>query len=116
MIEEARNEGLVGSSLECSLEMICNKNLYNKLENLKDELKFLFIVSECKILIGNETDNFSMKDGSDEFSISISKSKYKKCERCWHLHETVGKITKYPTICQRCSDNIYGNGECRTYA
>ena len=116
MIEEARNEGLVGSSLECSLEMICNKNLYNKLENLKDELKFLFIVSECKILVGNKNDNFSIKDGSDEFSISISKSKYKKCERCWHLHETVGKITKYPTICQRCSDNIYGNGECRTYA
>jgi len=116
VIEESRNENLVGSSLECSIEISCNKNLFEKLALLQDELKFIFIVSECKISIGKETDNFSIKEDLDEFSISLSELKHKKCERCWHLHETVGKINKYPTICQRCSDNIHGNGECRTYA
>ena len=116
VIEEARNNNLVGSSLECRIEIICNKTLYNKILSLKDELKFVFIVSECEITVGDETNVFSVKENSDEFSISILKSNNKKCERCWHLHETVGKIDKYPTICQRCSDNIHGNGECRTYA
>ena len=116
VIEESRNDNLVGSSLECSIEISCNKNLFEKLALLQDELKFIFIVSECKISIGNETDSFSIKEDLDEFSISLSGSKHKKCERCWHLHETVGKINKYPTICQRCSDNIHGSGECRTYA
>ena len=116
VIEESRSDNLVGSSLECSIEISCNKNLYEKLELMKDELKFIFIVSECKISIANETHNFSIKEDSDEFSISLSALKYKKCERCWHLHETVGKINEHPTICQRCSDNIHGNGECRTYA
>ncbi len=116
IIEESRNKNLVGSSLECDVEISCNKSLYSKLNILKDELKFIFIVSECKISVEDNSNGFAVKEGSDEFTISISKSKHRKCERCWHLNKTVGKVDKYPTICQRCVDNIDGNGECRTYA
>jgi len=116
IIEEARNNNLVGSSLECSIEIICNKSLHDKLVNLKDELKFIFIVSECTISVDDKNDNLSIVESEDKFSISISKSEHKKCERCWHLHETVGRDEKYSTICQRCLDNIHGNGECRSYA
>ena len=116
VIEEARNNNLIGSSLECIIEITCNRNLYEKINRLQDELKFIFIVSECKISIGSDTSDFSIKEDADELSISLSKSNHKKCERCWHLHKTVGEIDKHPTICHRCSDNIHGDGECRTYA
>jgi isoleucyl-tRNA synthetase len=116
MIEEARNKNEIGSSLECELSISCNKHLYDDLDKLSDELKFIFIVSACNITLGKESDNYSINDDLNKFSISISKSNHKKCERCWHLHESVGTIEGSSTICKRCFDNVHGDGECRTYA
>ena len=116
MIEEARNDNKVGSSLECKLDLICNDKLYQNINNISDELKFVFIVSECTLRLGNENDNYSIDKNPYKLSISISKSQNNKCERCWHLNETVGTIEDHPTICRRCSDNVYGDGECRKFA
>lgn len=116
MIEEARNNNTVGSSLECKLDILCNNQLYTKLNSISDELKFVFIVSECTLRLGNDNDSYSMDKDSYKLSISISKSQNEKCERCWHLNETVGTIEDHPTICKRCSDNVYGDGECRKFA
>ena len=116
MIEEARNDNKVGSSLECKLDLICNDKLYQNINNISDELKFVFIVSECTLRLGNENDSYSIDKNPYKLSISISKSQNNKCERCWHLNETVGTIEDHPTICSRCSDNVYGDGECRKFA
>ena len=116
IIEESRNKNEVGSSLECRLDIVCNHELFDKLEKISDELKFIFIVSECSFKLGNKSDNYAISEGMNKLSITVSKSQNHKCERCWHLNETVGKIDEAPTICKRCSDNIHGNGECRTYA
>ena len=116
IIEEARNDNKVGSSLECKLDLICNDKLYQNINNISDELKFVFIVSECTLRLGNENDSYSIDKNPYKLSISISKSQNNKCERCWHLNETVGTIEDHPTICRRCSDNVYGDGECRKFA
>jgi isoleucyl-tRNA synthetase len=116
MIEEARNDNKVGSSLECKLDLICNDKLYQNINIISDELKFVFIVSECTLRLGNENDSYSIDKNPYKLSISISKSQNNKCERCWHLNETVGTIEDHPTICRRCSDNVYGDGECRKFA
>jgi isoleucyl-tRNA synthetase len=116
MIEEARNDNKIGSSLECKLDLICNDKLYQNINNISDELKFVFIVSECTLRLGNENDSYSIDKNPYKLSISISKSQNNKCERCWHLNETVGTIEDHPTICRRCSDNVYGDGECRKFA
>ena len=116
MIEEARNDNKVGSSLECKLDLICNDKLYQNINNISDELKFVFIVSECTLRLGNENDSYSIDKNPYKLSISISKSQNNKCERCWHLNETVGTIEDHPTICRRCFDNVYGDGECRKFA
>jgi len=116
MIEEARNNNKVGSSLECKLDLICNDKLYENINNISDELKFVFIVSECTLRLGNENDSYSIDKNPYKLSITISKSQNNKCERCWHLNETVGTIEDHPTICRRCSDNVYGDGECRKFA
>ena len=62
VIEEARNKNEIGSSLECELSISCNKHLYNDLDKLSDELKFIFIVSTCNIILGKESDNYSIRD------------------------------------------------------
>ena len=28
------------------------------------------------------------------------------CERCWNYSETVGQNSEYPTLCERCRDNL----------
>ena len=102
--------------MECCLDITCNAALYRILESLKDELKFVFVVSECNLKGGTESDNYDFSHDNYKLSIRITKSSSEKCERCWHLNESVGKIDKAPTICQRCFDNVHGDGECRTYA
>ena len=116
LIEEARNNEVVGSSLECKIEMICDNKLYEKLKPLEGELKFIFIVSEFNLIMGGDNDNYALDRNKEKLKINVLKSANKKCERCWHLNETVGKINGAPTICQRCHDNVHGDGECRIYA
>ena len=61
-------------------------------------------------------DNYVIDQNNEKLRINVFKSDNKKCERCWHLNETVGTINDAPTICQRCHDNVHGDGECRIYA
>ena len=36
-----------------------------------------------------------------------------KCERCWHYRADVGADPAHPTICGRCTANLFGAGEPR---
>jgi isoleucyl-tRNA synthetase len=46
----------------------------------------------------------------------VRKTKHNKCERCWHSREEVGEIANHVTLCERCVDNIEGDGEVRLFA
>jgi len=96
--------------------LTCDSQLYEKLEPLKHELKFIFIVSEFYLILGKDEDNYEINRNNEKLSINVLKSSNIKCVRCWHLNETVGTINDAPTICQRCHDNVHGDGECRIYA
>jgi isoleucyl-tRNA synthetase len=39
-----------------------------------------------------------------------------KCARCWHHKPEVGNDPKHPELCNRCIDNVDGDGEVREYA
>ncbi|HZE90850.1 MAG TPA: zinc finger domain-containing protein [Rhizobacter sp.] len=39
-----------------------------------------------------------------------------KCDRCWHYRDDVGHDPAHPTICGRCTSNLYGAGERRRVA
>ncbi|MFQ5902716.1 MAG: zinc finger domain-containing protein, partial [Candidatus Binatia bacterium] len=36
--------------------------------------------------------------------IEVARAKGSKCERCWKYSEDVGKDSRHPTVCARCSD------------
>ena len=100
-------DGFSGSATELNYL----KNLYDKIKPLENELKFIFITSECYLRLSDNEFDHPIKHGDDELTIIITKSVNTKCERCWHLNESVGKIKDTPTICQRCFDNVHGDGE-----
>tara|TARA_B100001250_G_scaffold105571_1_gene89077 strand:+ start:5659 stop:8430 length:2772 start_codon:yes stop_codon:yes gene_type:complete len=103
-IEESRADGVIKGSLDASIELMLNSNDFKLLDKLAPEIHFFFIVSECKILEG------------ESLKISITKSSAEKCVRCWHRNKSVGSSNKHPDLCNRCEQNLDGQGEDRRFA
>lgn len=106
-LENYRSRGEIGSSLQAELSLQVNSELFAVLSELKNDLKFAYMVSrvELKELVNDDTDIIEVKPCSEE-----------KCERCWHYSETVGANLQHITICARCVTNVDGAGEVRQYA
>ena len=113
IIESSRNSGLIGSALEAEIELFCSKDLESILRKFSEELRFVFITSEAKVLKENGEGEETEIEG---LKIKISKTQEGKCERCWHSRPEVGSIKDHPTLCNRCLENIEGKGEVRLFA
>ncbi len=103
-IEVLRVEGKVGSSLQANVELTLGADDHALLASLSDDLKFVFITSAIDLVAG------------DALSIKAKASNAIKCERCWHYRDDVGADPTHPTICGRCTSNLFGAGEARTVA
>jgi len=51
-----------------------------------------------------------------ELAVQAAPSGAQKCERCWHWRDDVGHDAAHPTLCGRCTSNLYGEGEQRRVA
>jgi isoleucyl-tRNA synthetase len=103
-IETVRTEGRVGSSLQATLLITAGADDAALLRSLGDDLKFVTITSEARVADG------------DTLAIQVTPSAAVKCERCWHYRDDVGHDPAHPTICGRCTSNLFGAGEVRTVA
>ena len=114
-IENKRNEGLIGKSLEAEVTLFCSAELKATLDKLGDELRFVLITSvaatasEADASDASETDVKGLK-------LSVTKTSNAKCVRCWHHTTDVGSIEGHEEICGRCVENIDGEGEVRAFA
>ncbi len=103
-IENKRSAGLVGASLQAELVIHCDGAVYDAMASLGEDLKFVFITSKVTLVKGAG------------LSVEVKASSDTKCERCWHYSDDVGHDAAHPTICGRCSSNLYGEGEVRHFA
>ncbi len=103
-IEALRAAGQVGSSLQATVTLTAAPEDHALLASLGDDLKFVFITSAITLVAGSA------------LQISVSASSDAKCERCWHYRSDVGQDAAHPTICGRCTSNLFGAGENRVYA
>ncbi|MDO8279727.1 MAG: isoleucine--tRNA ligase [Burkholderiaceae bacterium] len=103
-IETLRAEGLVGSSLQAAVSLTVPTEDHVLLSALGEDLKFVFITSTLNLLMGEALD------------IQSAPSAAPKCERCWHYREDVGHDAAHPTLCGRCTSNLFGAGESRRFA
>ena len=111
-IEEARNQEIIGSSLDADLELNCSKELKEFLDIFEEELRFIFITSDAKVNLSEEGSVTSIEG----LKIKVAKTQNQKCIRCWHSRPEVGAIKQHETICQRCFENVDGKGEIRLFA
>jgi isoleucyl-tRNA synthetase len=103
-IEVLRADGKLGSSLQANVTLTVGAADHALLASLGEDLRFVFITSAIDLLRG------------EALSIQVSPSTDTKCERCWHYREDVGVDSAHPTLCGRCTSNLYGTGETRTVA
>lgn len=125
ILEKARTEKLIGSSLEAKvliydesqklIDWLTKLNPIDSLnaENRVDELRYLILVSqveiitdEAKINESNYHDVINLSDGN--LKIAVVKADGEKCDRCWNYSVKVGEFKDDPTICERCNDALVG--------
>jgi len=119
VLENLRNEGKIGSSLDAEVDLYCSEGLYHRLAKIGDELRFVLITSYARIHPLSERPDTAVDAslGSEEsLAIVARASTHGKCSRCWHHREDVGTHATHPELCGRCVDNVEGQGETREYA
>ena len=108
-IEQLRAEGKLGSSLQAEVDIGANAERMALLQSLGEDLKFVLITSAVRLQpLAN--------DAGAALKVTPSVSRASKCERCWHYRADVGVDPARPTLCGRCVNNLYGEGEARTVA
>ena len=93
-IERARQEKLIGNTLEA--RVVLNSNSDVTIKTSKEELEEFFILSDLTIQQAKEP------------SASVTKTPYQKCSRCWRHRPTVGASKAHPDLCDRCESVVVG--------
>ncbi len=103
-IEAVRANGQVGASLQATVRIAAEPADHALLASLGSDLRFVTITSAATLAEG------------DSLHVAVTPSASPKCERCWHYRDDVGIDVSHPTICGRCTSNLFGEGERRTIA
>ncbi len=103
-IEAVRAAGNLGSSLQAELTIVAGTDDAALLRSLGADLRFVTITSRATVADG------------DALRVTVATATAPKCERCWHYRDDVGVDPAHPTICARCTSNLFGAGESRTVA
>ncbi|MCM1269662.1 MAG: isoleucine--tRNA ligase [Ruminococcus flavefaciens] len=91
-LEDARNEKIIGKSLEAKIIIKSNEADFGRYSDLAKQLTEILIVSDVEI---------EKNDGETVFE--VAKAEGGKCERCWCYSKYVGENHEHPTLCQRCA-------------
>jgi len=105
-LEQAREAGAIGSSLQAEVDVVAPAGDYEALTSLGDDLRFVFITSAARVAVGVGA----------EREVRVVASGHPKCARCWHYRADVGVDPAHPGICGRCIANLFGSGEPRAFA
>ena len=115
-LEKSRAKGDIGSSLNAEIELYCNPELFDTLNQLSGELHFIFITSNALVIADQFAPDDAIQTEFEGVKLKVIVSEHKKCVRCWHQRYDVGEHAAHPELCGRCEENVVGNGERRFYA
>nr|WP_242065410.1 isoleucine--tRNA ligase [Trichocoleus sp. FACHB-262] len=120
VLEKARAEKMVGSSLEAKLLLyVPDLELRQQLQTMNpatslngngvDELRYLFIVSQVELLDSPAAlEGLQYSSQSDALGIGVVKADGEKCDRCWNYSTHVGESAAHSLLCERCEPALEG--------
>jgi isoleucyl-tRNA synthetase len=98
-LEEKRKNKVIGNSLGASVTLTASGPIAKLLEESRDYLPMLFIVSDLTL-------NFGSTDGPDDIRVDVDKAHGVKCGRCWRFVPSVRTEPDWSGICDRCVDAL----------
>jgi isoleucyl-tRNA synthetase len=108
-LEAARNGKLIGNSLEAKVEIAAEGDWARLLEEYRDSLRMIFLVSQVSLAPGvaPSASPASSGGGAKEgavpgLRVTVADADGQKCERCWNYSVRVGESAELPTLCERC--------------
>jgi isoleucyl-tRNA synthetase len=106
-LEEKRQAKAIGTSLGARVTLAASGPVATLLEEHRDRLPMLFIVSEVELAAG-------ARDGNDQLHITVDKAAGTKCDRCWRYVPRIHTEPEWAGICDRCVDALVVSGFSRT--
>ena len=98
-LEEARQTGLIGHSLDARVKLNITNDEYKFIfDKEANEIADIFIVSQVE-RVSEEANNSEIEG----ISIYIEKADGEKCERCWKYDVKVGQDPIHTDVCPRCA-------------
>ncbi len=98
----------IGNSLEASVDLYTDDaEMLNLLKEYESDFPMIFIVSDVSVS-EKPLDSANKGEIFEKLFIGVRVSDSKKCDRCWNYRKEVGKVEKYPTLCNRCAEVIEG--------
>lgn len=99
-LELARNEKVIGASLDAKVQLFCEGELYDFVKSVEDELATVFITSQVEVVNGTDGSFTGEVEG---LSVTVLPAEGEKCNRCWSFSDTVGSDEHHPDVCARCA-------------
>ena len=115
-LESLRKDKVIKGSLTAEVTLYAAPDLLSHLSALQDELRFALITSAATLLPLADKPDSAVESELEGLWIVAGATEKAKCARCWHHREEVGSIEGHEDLCQRCVDNVYGDGEVRHFA
>lgn len=115
-LELLRVAGQIGGSLDAEVTIFVDEALQQQLSPFAEELRFVLITSEAKFAALDKSADDIIQLEHHQLLIKATQAQGDKCERCWHIQDSVGQDNNHPSLCHRCVINIEGSGEKRRVA
>ena len=105
-LEEARNEKVIGKSLEAHLTIYPNAEVKELLEGLNTNLAQLLIVSALTIAEGDAPESAVSFEG---VAFTVERAEGDVCDRCRRIDSTTKERSYNATICDHCASIVEEN-------
>ena len=105
-LELARQDKVIGHSLDASVAITLSPELLKSLQDYRDELRSICIVSAVDFVDEGTIENGYESQDYPGLVIGVAPSQHLKCERCWMHDPGVGQDAEHPSLCDRCARAI----------
>ena len=106
VMEQYRQEKLIGNSLEADLTIMADAATLRLLESFPD-LRELMIVSRISLVpFAPDVSGFIYGESVADFAVKVTKMGGGKCPRCWVWSLEQGTDPRHPELCPRCTQVV----------
>ena len=105
-LEEARNEKVIGKSLEAHLTVYPNEVVKTLLEAVNSDVAQLLIVSKLTIAEGTAPDTVV---SFEDVAFTVERASGEVCDRCRRIDPTTAERNYHALICDHCAEILEEN-------